>query len=77
MSKKKALVISLILLCVAITFMVMSYFMFHYLTNDGFVSSKRETPGKPVVTYSFILFSILNYFGSLVFLLIAVVNPKD
>ena len=77
MSKKKTLMISLILLGVGVVFMVMTYFMFHYLTNDGFVSVKQDVAGKPFVTNMFGIFSVLNYFGALVFLLIGLVNPKD
>lgn len=77
MNKKKAITISLILLGCGILFMFISYFMFHYLTDDGFIWVKQEESGKPFVTQMVGIFSTLCYFGALVFLLVGVVNPKE
>ena len=76
MEKKKALIIALILLVTAVVFMFLSYFMFHYLTPEGKLGPWRATAAKPVVTYSVAGFSVLNYFGALVFFLLGMVNPK-
>ena len=76
MQKRKALTIALILLIVAVVFMFLAFFMFHFLTPKGWFGEWRATPAKPTVTYCVAGFSVLSYFGALVFLLIGVVNPN-
>lgn len=77
MQKRKALTIALILLVVAVVFMFLAFFMFHYLTPEGKLGSWRTTAAKPLVTYCVAGFSVLNYFGALVFFLLGMVNPKN
>ena len=76
MNKKKALIISLTMLCVAVIFMFLAYFMFHYLTPEGKLGEWRPKPAKPVVTYAVGEFSLLSYLASLIFFLIGIINPK-
>ena len=76
MNKKKALIISLAMLCVAVIFMFLAYFMFHYLTPEGKLGEWRPKPAKPVVTYAVAEFSLLSYLASLIFFLIGIINPK-
>ena len=76
MYKKKALIIAIIMLTVAVIFMFLAYFMFHYLTPQGTLGEYRSTPAKPVVTYAVAEFSLLSYFAALVFFLIGIIKPK-
>ena len=76
MSKKKLLTISLILLGVGIVFCGLTYIIFHFVGPNGF-EAWSATARKPFVSNMFGTFSVLNLFGSLVFLLIAVINPKQ
>ena len=77
MNKKKAIIIAVILLIVGVIFMLLAYFMFHYLTPEAKLGEWRAKPAKPVVTYAVGEFSLLCYFASLIFLLIGVVRPKQ
>jgi flagellar basal body-associated protein FliL len=76
MNKKKALIIAIVMLSVAVIFMFLAYFMFHYLTPEGKLGEFRSTPAKPVVTYAVVEFSLLSYFAALVFFLIGIIKPK-
>jgi len=75
--KKKFFKTSLILLIIGIVMAIITYFMFHYLTDTGFVSVKRDTAGKPFVTNMAGIFSTMCVFGSLVFLLKGLIIYKD
>ena len=77
MNKKKALIISLILLIIAVIFMFLAYFMFHYLNPDGTLGEWRPSPAKPVATYVTAEFSLLCYFAALIFFLIGIIKPKN
>lgn len=49
--KKKLLILSLICFLLALSFFVIAYFMFHYMTPDGcFTPVWHEEAGKPFVT---------------------------
>ena len=76
MNKKKALLIALVLLVVAVVFMFLAYFMFHYLTPEGKLGPWRPKPAKPVVTYAAGEFSLLCYLAALIFFLIGIIKPK-
>jgi len=76
MNKKKAIIISIILLVVGVIFMFLAYFMFHYLTPEGKLGEWRPKPAKPVATYATGEFSLLCYFASLIFFLIGIIRPK-
>jgi len=76
MNKRKALIISIILLAVGVAFMFIAYFMFHYLTPEAKLGAWRKTPAKPVVTFAVGEFSLLSYFASLIFFLLGMIKPK-
>ena len=76
MSKRKAIIISIVLLVIAIITMFMAYFMFHYLNADGSFGEWKPKPAKPVVTYVVVEFSLLSYFAALIFFLIGIIKPK-
>ena len=76
MNKKKAMIISIVLLVIALIFMFLAYFMYHFLTPEGKLGEWRPTPAKPVVTYAVAEFSLLSYFAALIFFLIGVIKPK-
>jgi len=75
MNKKKALTISLILLIVGVVFVGLSYIVFHFIGPSGFMSWSR-TARKPLVSNMFAIFSTMCLFGSLVFLLLGIVDSK-
>ena len=75
MNNKKALKISLILLIVGIVFIGISYIVFHFVGPSGFESFSK-TARKPLVSNMFAIFSTLNLFGSLVFLLMGIIDNK-
>jgi len=77
MNKRKAIIISIILLIVGVVFMFLAYFMFHYLTPEGKLGEWRAKPEKPVVTYAVAELSLLSYFASLIFLLLGIIKPKS
>ena len=76
MNKKKAIIISIVLLVIAVVFMFLAYFMFHYLNADGSIGEWKPKPAKPVVTYAVAEFSLLSYFAALIFFLIGIIKPK-
>ena len=71
--KKKFLKLSLITLIVGILFLVISFFTFHFVTDQGITLVWHEEAGKPFVTELIGDFAILNIATSFITLLIALV----
>ena len=74
MNKNSLKKMSLYCLIIGLVLLVMTYFMFHYLTDTGFTSSFQEEPGKPFVTNMvgnlstlFIYSSIISFISSFLF----------
>ena len=47
---KKLLKLSLILLIIGLVFFILTYFCFHYVTDDGITTTWHPEAGKPFVT---------------------------
>ena len=71
--KKKFLKLSLITFIVGILFLVISFFTFHFVTDQGITLVWHEEAGKPFVTELIGDFAILNIATSFITLLIALV----
>ena len=74
MNKKNLRKISLYCLIIGVVLLLITYVMFHYLTDVGFTMEFQSEPGKPFVTDMvgnlatlFIFSSIFTFMFSLVF----------
>lgn len=77
MTKKKLLIIALILFILGLIFATGTYFMFHYLTKaNKFGSTFQTTMQKPVVTCVAAGAATLFTIESVTLLLFALINPK-
>ena len=47
---KKLLKLSLIFLAIGLVFFLLTYFCFHYVTDEGFTTTWQPEAGKPFVT---------------------------
>ena len=80
MEKRKFLKLSLYSFFISIVTFVVTYFCFHYLTDDGFTTIWHEEAGKPFVTNVLGTFATLMLFLSVASLLIMCVfcsNDKN
>ncbi|MBR2040777.1 MAG: hypothetical protein IJ945_00145 [Oscillospiraceae bacterium] len=75
--KKKFRVLSLISFIISIIIFVLSYFMFHYLTDSGFTSVWQAEAGKPFVTELFADLGVLFLFSSIISLIISFIFFGD
>lgn len=66
MRKSKMYKLSIILCIIGVLFLILSYFMFHYLLDTGLTSIKQEEANKPFVTNLAGNFGVLCLFGGLV-----------
>lgn len=65
MKKRNLYKLSIILVIIGVLFLILSYFMFHYLTDTGITTVKQEEAGKPFVTHLVGNFGVLCIFGGL------------
>lgn len=70
---KKFLKLSLICFIISVVVLIISYFFFHYVTDEGITLIKQEEAGKPFVTNLIGNFGILFLFSSVMSLLISIV----
>ena len=70
---KKFLKLSLICFIISVVVLIISYFFFHYVTDEGITLIKQEEAGKPFVTNLIGHFGILFLFSSVMSLLISIV----
>ena len=64
MNKKTMNKLSLILLIGGLVFLVLAYFCFHYVTDDGITLTWHPEAGKPFVTILIGFFGVNCLFGS-------------
>ena len=78
MRKKEYLKISLIVFIVCVVFMVINYFVYHYLGTDlKFHSEFHATPEKPFVTEMIGDLSMVLLAISILFLVIGIVKKDE
>ena len=61
---KKLLKLSLILLIIGLVFFILTYFCFHYVTDDGITTTWHPEAGKPFVTDMIGQLGVLFLFSS-------------
>ncbi len=71
MTKGKFLKLSLIFTVIALLSFALTYFFFHYVTDDGITSVWQQEAGKPVVTYMIGAFAVLNFFSGVTSFILA------
>lgn len=74
---KKLLKLSLICFIVSVVTLIIAYFFFHYVTDNGITLIKQEEAGKPFVTNLIGQFGVLFLFTSVLSLIIAYVFKKE
>lgn len=74
MNKKNLRIFSLWCLILGIVIFIVSYIMFHFLTDNGFTMEFNEEPGKPFITNMvadlgvlFVFSSIISFMASCIF----------
>ena len=75
--EKKLLKLSLISFIISVIFFVITYFVFHYITDEGITLIKQDEAGKPLVTNVLSMFSTLMLFLSVSSLLIYFIFYKN
>ena len=75
--EKKLLKLSLISFILSVIFFVITYFVFHYITDEGITLVKQDEAGKPLVTNVLAMFSTLMLFLSVSSLLIYFIFYKN
>lgn len=76
MNRKNFLKLSLISFIIGIVLCLITYFVFHYISDVGFSSIKLEEAGKPLVTNMIATCAVLFIFLSLVSLLVSFIFFK-
>ncbi len=74
--KKNFLKLSLITLISGLITLLIAYFFFHFVTDEGITFVFHEEAGKPFVTQLIADFGVLNLFASFITFLIATVFYK-
>ena len=63
---------------ISVGIFVLSYFLYHFLTDSGFTPLWQPVPGKPFVTLLFSILGVLFLFAGLMsFLAAAILFPKE
>lgn len=75
--KKNLLKLSLISFIISVIFFIITYFVFHYVTDEGITLIKQDEAGKPLVTNVIAMFSTLMLFLSASSLLIYFIFYKN
>ena len=71
MDKKKLLKFSLVTFIIGICVLLIAYFCFHFVTDEGITLVWHAEAGKPYVTILIGIFGVLFVFSSVISLLIA------
>lgn len=69
--KKKFYKFSIITFIIGVAVLLITYFCFHYVTDDGITLIWHEEAGKPFVTDLLGMFGVLFVFSSVISLLIS------
>ena len=77
MNKNKLLKLSLYSIIIAAVVFVINYFVFHFVTDEGFTLVWQEEAGKPFVTNLIGDFGVLFIFSSVMSLLVANIFYKE
>ena len=75
--KKNLLKLSLISFIISVIFFIITYFVFHYVTDEGITLIKQVEAGKPLVTTVIAMFSTLMLFLSTSSLLVYFIFYKN
>ena len=73
MERKKLLKFSLITLIIGVVVMLLAYFCFHFVTDEGITLTWHPEAGKPFVTDMIGIFGMLFLFSSAISLIVALV----
>ena len=73
MDRKKLLKFSLITLIIGVVVMLLAYFCFHFVTDEGITLTWHPEAGKPFVTDMIGIFGMLFLFSSAISLIVALV----
>jgi H+/Cl- antiporter ClcA len=73
MEKRKLYKISLITFVIGLVILLITYFCFHYVTDEGITLVWHEEAGKPFVTFLLGMFGVLFIWSSVISLLISIV----
>lgn len=73
MDRKKLLKFSLITLIIGVAVMLLAYFCFHFVTDEGITLTWHPEAGKPFVTDMVGIFGVLFLFSSAISLIMALV----
>ena len=73
MNKKKLLKFSLITFIIGICVLLIAYFCFHFVTDQGITLIWHAEAGKPFVTILIGIFGVLFVFSSVISLIVALV----
>ena len=68
--EKKLLKVSLISFIISVILFVITYFVFHYITDEGITLIKQDEAGKPLVTNVIAMFATLMLHSSFMSLLV-------
>ncbi len=71
--RKKLLKLSAIEGIIALVLFIINFFFFHFVTDTGITTVFQEEAGKPFVAMLIGIFAVLNLFGALISLLMAMV----
>ena len=74
--KKKFLVFSACSLILSVLIFILTYFIFHYFTPDGFTSVLQTEPCKPFITFLFGILGTLFLFSGISAFLISLIFYK-
>lgn len=78
MNRQKFLKLSLYSLICGLVILVINYFFFHFVTDEGISLTWQPEPGKPFVTDLIGMLAVLFIFTSILSLMIAnIFYPKD
>lgn len=73
---KRLLKLSLICFIISVVVLVIAYFFFHYVTDEGITLIRQEEAGKPFVTDLIGQFGVLFLFSSVMLLLVSIVYKE-
>ena len=77
MNKKELLKLSWITAIIGVAILLISYFCFHYVTDEGITLVWHPEAGKPYVTILIGIFGVLFMWTSAMSLLLGLVFAKD
>jgi multisubunit Na+/H+ antiporter MnhB subunit len=74
MNKKQLQKLSLICLIIGVVVMLLTFYCFHFVTDDGFTLTYHEEAGKPFVTDMLGFFGVLFIFASAMSFIVSLVK---